>query len=108
MCEAVSGRPLLMEDIPRREDHYSLLGLDESASVAEIKAQYEALSSSKECSNTLTQQKLQVAFNILSDPWQRQAYDLKLNGKWRPVRNASMDRLQVELSEKVEQKRQSM
>jgi len=108
MCEAVSGRPLLMEDLPRKEDHYSILGLDESASAGEIKAQYEALSSSKEYSDTLTQQKLQVALNVLSDPWQRQAYDLKLSGKWRPVRNASMDRLRAEISEKAEQKRQVM
>mmetsp|Transcript_97736 Transcript_97736/g.193515 ORF Transcript_97736/g.193515 Transcript_97736/m.193515 type:complete len:494 (+) Transcript_97736:42-1523(+) len=108
MCESASGRPLLMEDIPRREDHYSLLGLDESASASEIKARYEVLSSSKECSDTLTQQKLEVALKVLSDPWQRQAYDLELSGKWKPVRNASMDRLQTELSEKAEQKRQAM
>lgn len=108
MCEAVSGRPLLMEDIPRREDHYSILGLDESASAGEIKARYEALNSNKECCDTLTQHKLQMAVKVLSDPWQRQAYDLELSGKWRPVRNASMDRLQAELSEKAEQKRQAM
>mmetsp|Transcript_118091 Transcript_118091/g.252342 ORF Transcript_118091/g.252342 Transcript_118091/m.252342 type:complete len:550 (+) Transcript_118091:30-1679(+) len=112
MLEAVAQRPLLMEGAPAHKDYYDFLGVDPDATVAEIRARFEDLVAAEQLGDSggdpLRLQKLEMAFSVLSDTHKRQDYDEGLGWRRRPQRNLLLEKIEADIAEKVEQKRQQL
>lgn len=112
--EAAYDRPLLMHSYHRWRSHYEMLGVDSNATAAGIHAKVNTLLEAEQRQegggDPAKLQALVEAHTVLGDPQKRRDYDEGLTGKPCPRPSPGVEKLQerlnADLSERVEQRKQ--
>mmetsp|Transcript_9599 Transcript_9599/g.24752 ORF Transcript_9599/g.24752 Transcript_9599/m.24752 type:complete len:279 (+) Transcript_9599:1-837(+) len=109
MLQNAFERPLLMEGAPRHRTHYEVLGVQPSASSAEIRTRFHALMEEEMQQegggDHSTMAMWSTCHAVLGDPWRRRDYDEGCSGKLCSLRTRASEALEAECAERAERKR---